>query len=78
VLLANTAAARLTPESASSAARLCGRVLCEPPSAQLHAFNARFEVWRPQPLVAGEEESAEADCVLTSVPVGLDVRACRK
>jgi hypothetical protein len=53
-------------------------VLCEPPSAQLHAFNARFEVWRPQPLVAGEEESAEADCVLTSVPVGLDVRACRK
>lgn len=60
----------------SSAARLRGRVLTEPPSSALHSFAAAFELW-PAPGPQGEPPPPGGDDeVLARVAVNLEVRGC--
>ena len=59
----------------SSAARLRGRVLTEPPSSALHSFAAAFELW-PAPGPHGDPPPpGGGDEVITRVAVNLEVRA---
>lgn len=67
-----------TPQDVSAAANLRGIVLVEQPSASLHSFAGRFELWAPRqphadrvPLVPGTPGDEE---VVTSVAISREVR----
>ena len=74
VLQACNGSCAWTPQDVSSAARLRGRVLTEPPSAALHSFAGAFELWAA-PGPHGDTPPGGGDDVVTSVAVNLEVRA---
>jgi hypothetical protein len=71
VLLANTPAAHLAPSTPSEAARLSGKVMCEPPNAHLHVFHGRIAIYKPSPAHDGSGSDDEAtDGAGDPVPAG--------
>jgi hypothetical protein len=80
-VLHQDSAAAWVPQNVSEAARLRGRLLVEHPTASLHSFNGRFELWVPTPSIStpssdeiGVTEGSD-NAVVASVPVTLEVRA---
>ena len=78
-MLHQDSAADWVPQNVSDAAQLRGRLQVEHPTASLHSFNGRFELWAPTPSIstpssdeAGVTEGSD-NAVVASVPVTLEV-----